>query len=133
MGFSELSPQFRNPQKVLNMARNLTTNEQIDDFIQKVIRDAKHHGGNVADIIMPLSQEVRARLNLGPDTVSVWEREGKIGRTCWVELNGRRWAFSYRHKSQKIELRQGTTQGNVEFEFENSTTPTKIATQVTNL
>ena len=58
------------------MARRLTTNRQIDAFIRKVIGDANHHAPSVSQVIMPLSQAVRAILNLAQDRVEVIERLG---------------------------------------------------------
>ncbi|WP_199556337.1 hypothetical protein [Sandaracinobacteroides hominis] len=112
------------------MARRLTTNSQIDAFIQKVTADALHHAQGVAGIIGPFEQAVRACLNLAIDTVKVMERNGVLGRTCWIVIGGNRWAFSYSHQSRAIELRLGSTQGPVRFRFDNSTTPASLAEQV---
>ena len=55
------------------MARRLNTDRQIDKFITKVIGEANHHASGVAQVIMPLSQAIRARLNLTQDKVEVYE------------------------------------------------------------
>jgi hypothetical protein len=62
------------------MARHLTTNLQIDAYISKVIVDANHHAPGVAAVIMPLSTEVRSRLNLNIDKIEVFERKGNLAR-----------------------------------------------------
>lgn len=115
------------------MARKLTTDQEIDDFIKKVIEAAQHHGRNVEHVIKPLSDEVRQRLNLQPDKVEVWERNGKLARTCWVTLQGARYVFSFNYKSKKIELRQHSTQGAVLFDFDNSTSIADIQREVGKL
>ncbi|WP_458792299.1 hypothetical protein [Yoonia sp. MH D7] len=115
------------------MARKLTTDQEIDAFIAKVLGEARHHGGNVRHVIQPLSDEVRKRLNLNLDKVEVYERNGNLARTCWVTLQGTRYAFSYNYQTQKIELRDRSTQGAVRFEFDNATTSADIHTEVGKL
>jgi hypothetical protein len=115
------------------MARQLKTNTEIDAFITRVIGEANHHGANVNSIIKPLSDEVRNRLNLGIDRVEVYERNGKLARTCWVTLEGKRHVFSYNYHTQKIELRSKTLQGAVLFEFDNNTTQADIVREVAKL
>ena len=115
------------------MARQLTTDPQIDAFIQKVIVEAGHHAVAVQQVIFPLSQAVRSRLTLGIDKVEVYEKNGQIARTCWVTFAGppwRRWAFSYNYKQQKIDLRRHSVQGPTVFQFDNTTSAAAIATQV---
>ena len=115
------------------MARRLTTDREVDAFIHKVINDANHHAAEVTEIIMPLSQAVRKRLNLSQDKVEVFERNGNIGRTCWVVIKGNRWVFSYSYGSETIELRQGSTKGAVVFRFNNSTPLEALSAQVAAL
>ncbi|UWP90193.1 hypothetical protein [Aliiroseovarius crassostreae] len=115
------------------MARKLTTNQEIDAFIAKVITEANHHGGNVEHVIQPLSDEVRKRLNLAVDTVSVYERNGNLARTCWVTIQGSRYAFSYNYDSKKIELRDRSIQGTKIFDFENATSLADIQREVGKL
>lgn len=115
------------------MARHLKTNAQIDDFIEKVIEAAECHAHSVANVIEPLSQAVRGRLNLTVDRVEAFERNGKLARTCWVTVGGRRWVFSYVYGRGVIELRQGSTRGSVVFSFDNQTPATALQRQVNAL
>ena len=115
------------------MARKLSTDAEIDDFIEKVLEAAEHHGGKVKDVILPLSEAVRARLNLVVDTVSVYERNGELARTCWVTLSGKRYAFSYDYADEKIDLRDGSIQGANIAEFDNHTSRAAIKRIVANL
>jgi hypothetical protein len=115
------------------MARHLATNIQIDDFIEKVIEAAECHAHSVAHVIEPLSQAVRGRLNLAVDRVEVYERNGKLARTCWVTLGGQRWVFSYVYGAGVIELRRGSTQGGVVFQFDNHTPAAALQQQVSAL
>lgn len=116
------------------MARSLKSDRQIDHFIAKVIDEAQHHAGLVEQIIQPLSDKVRARLRLNAgDDVSVYERNGKLARTCWVTIGGQRWVFSYNYLAGKIDLREGSTRGRLHFQFDNDTTPADLKRVVASL
>jgi hypothetical protein len=108
------------------VARKLTNDREIDGFISKVIHEANHHAPSVNAIIKPLSDAVRARLVLGSDTVSVYERNNQLARTCWVVLNGKRYAFSYNYDDLVIDLRERSTQGQVLHKFSNRTSLSTI-------
>jgi len=117
------------------MARQLTTDRQIDAFIAKVCQEAAHHAPLVDQVIKPLSDAVRARLALGSSghDVSVYERNGQTARTCWVKVGGQRWCFSYDYTQGKIDLREHSTQGRVVFQFDNATSAAAIAREVGRL
>ena len=108
------------------MARLLTTRRIINFFIVKVIQDANHHAGNVEYIIQPLANAILNRMNFPTDTLEVWDRNGNIGRTCWVTINGNRYALSYDYNKQVINLRHRSIQGNIIFSFDNNTSPQVI-------
>ena len=114
------------------MARRLLTAHDIDVYVASVIVDANHHAAQVAAVIQPLSDEVRARL--GPtDTIDVYERNGITARTCWVKIAGKRYCFSYNYKLNTIELRDGSTQGSLRYTFTNATTLLQIQAQAAAL
>ena len=115
------------------MARHLRTNTEIDNFITKVIQDANHHAPNVAAVVTPLSNAVRARINLAIDKIAVYERNGNIARTCWVTIGGNRYVCTYNHDTQKIDLKRRTLQGALIFQFDNNTSAQSIAVQVAAL
>lgn len=115
------------------MARNLTTNLQIDNFIAQVLVQAGHHAPHVTTAISHLEVEVRTRLMLGVDKLEVYERNGKLARTCWVTLGGNRYVFTYNYDDLKIDLRRGSLQGPLIYQFTNSTTLGAIRTQIGRL
>jgi hypothetical protein len=108
------------------MARRLTTDQEINAFINSVLNEAQHHAPGVAAIIQPLSDNVRAHLNLAIDRIDVYERNGQIARTCWVTINGNRYAFSYNYDDEAIDLREGSIQGPTKYQFNNDTTDQEI-------
>jgi hypothetical protein len=115
------------------MARNLKTNKQIDDFISKVLVDANHHAPQVVSVIQSLSDEVRSRLTLGVDKIEVYERNGKIARTCWVTINKNRHVFTYNYGAKKIDLRTGGLQGPTAYQFDDSTPLKVIFSEISKL
>ncbi|GGO58325.1 hypothetical protein SAMN05444398_11287 [Roseovarius pacificus] len=115
------------------MARNLSTDADIDAYIAKVIQEAHHHAQWVAQIIQPLSDEVRNKLNLSPDTVEVYERNGNLARTCWVTLSGNRYVFTYDYGGRKIDLKERTLRGRLIHSFDNNTPTATIAAVVAQL
>lgn len=115
------------------MARRLRTNGDIDKFISKVIGEANHHAPNVAAAITPLSNAVRARLNLTIDKVEVYERNGQLTRTCWVTISGRRYVFTYNYGSGQIDLKLGSLQGARRCSFDNNTPAGTITHQASLL
>ena len=56
-----------------------------------------------------------------PDEIKVMEREGDLKNVLWVKISGRRYAFSYNHTAQEIEMRENTTHGTVLHRFSNVT------------
>ncbi len=118
------------------MARSLKTVNEIHNYVSMVTAAANHHASSVASIIPYIESAVLMRLNLSNDDVSIYERNGKLARTCWVKFGGppaRRWVFSYNYNQQKIDLRKGSIQGNVIFQFDNSTPISVINAQIANL
>jgi hypothetical protein len=115
------------------MARRLKTDADIDAFVAKVISEAEHHASDVDEVIQPLSDEVRKRLNLALDKVAVYERKGELARTCWVTIQGQRYVFSYNYAAKTIDLRDSSTQGPHRFSFDNATTPATISTEIGKL
>ncbi len=115
------------------MARKITTDVEIDNFILKVIKEAHHHAGGVERIIKPLSDAVRNRMNLKVDTIEVYERNGQLARTCWIVLNGNRYVFSYNYGSKVIDLRERTLRGHTLFKFNNSTSHSDTLSAISSL
>jgi hypothetical protein len=115
------------------MARNLKTDKQIDDFVAKVLVEANHHAPQVESVIQSLSDAVRSRVTLGVDRIEVYERNGKIARTCWVTINKNRHVFTYNYGAKKIDLRTGGLQGPTAYQFDDSTPINVIRSKISKL
>ncbi|WP_092026494.1 hypothetical protein [Bradyrhizobium sp. OK095] len=115
------------------MARRLRTDAQIDNFIRRVRSEAEHHAPGVAAIIEPLSDAVRERLDLSVDRIEVYERNGRLARTCWVTISGHRYSFSYNYSEGMIDLRDGGLQGPLLHQFDNNTSQREVRRQARQL
>lgn len=73
------------------------------------------------DVVNPLSIEVRARVVLGIDKIEVYERNGNLGRSCWVTINGNRYYFVYNYDTYQIDLKKHGKQGVTIHSFDNNT------------
>jgi Integron cassette protein VCH_CASS1 chain len=101
------------------MARRLICKQEILDYTASVQKHADHHAHKVQHIIDAMRLVVLKRLNPATDKIEVYSRHGVMGNTCWITLSGRRYVLSYNYKTEKIELREGSTQGAVKFEIDN--------------
>jgi hypothetical protein len=116
------------------MARKLSNDQEIDDFIAQVQKAAlAKHGANVRTVIKPLSQEVRKRFVWGRDEIAVLERNGKLARTCWVTINGARYVFSFDGDKKVIQLKPRSTRQSPQATFDNSTSAADIQREVARL
>ncbi len=46
---------------------------------------------------------------------------GELKNVSWAKINGQRYAFSYNHQTQAIEMKKDSLQGAVLHSFPNST------------
>lgn len=115
------------------MARHLKTRTEIDEYVAYVDKEAMHHAPRVQDVVVPLANAVLSRLNLLTDKVEVFERDGKIARTCWVTLAGKRYVFSYDYKNRQIVLRKQSVQGAEMFRFDNDITDLDLKKAISGL
>lgn len=93
--------------------------DALKGYIEGVIGRADHHAGNVSGIALALADAIIWRKDADPIDVMAQGGETKI--VLWVRINGQRYAFSYNHQSQTIEIRSGTTHGAVLNSFSDAT------------
>ena len=111
----------------------LRTNAQIDKYIAKAIVEAGHHAQNVELVVQPLCDAVRQRLNIGVDTIELYWRAGRMGRSCRVTIGGKKYTFSYHYSSAQIEMREDNLQSPVLASFDNASTAEQIARNVARM
>ena len=87
-------------------------------YLKVVMGRANHHAPNVNGIVLAL---IGAIVWKKADDIQVLDRMGELKNVLWVHIEGVRYAFSYSHETEAIEMRKGSIQGDVLHRFDNST------------
>lgn len=93
--------------------------DALKSYVSGVMNRADHHAENVTSIALALAGAIVWRKDADP--IEVMVQDGDTKNVLWVRINGQRYAFSYKHDSQSIELREGSTHGKVLHSFTNET------------
>jgi len=106
------------------MPQQVTDIDVLRDYIQGVMGKADHHALNVNEVALAIAGGVVWRKDDEP--IEVMVREGEMKNVLWFKVDGNRYALSYNHTTNEIEIRRGSTQGAVMGSFSNSTTNNQI-------
>lgn len=106
------------------MPQQITDIDVLKNYLRGVMDRADHHAQNVNEIAMAVAGGVIWRKD--DEALEVMVREGEMKNVLWFKVGGIRYALSYNHDTQEIELRQGSTQGNVIGRFSNTTTNNQV-------
>jgi len=98
--------------------------DTLQQYISGVMDRADHHAGKVSAAVLALAGAVIWRKDAAP--LQAMAQDGGLKNVLWVSIRGHRYAFSYNHPQQQIEMRAGTTHGAVLHTFDNSTPITDI-------
>lgn len=93
-------------------------------YIDGVIKRAEHHANNVENVVLAIAGAIVWRKDDEP--IEVFTRQGELKNVIWLKINGNKYAFSYNHEEQQIEIRTNTTQRDVLRSFNNSTSLDEI-------
>ncbi len=102
------------------MALTVTEVNLLSEYISGVMFRVEHHAGNVEVIALALAGAILWRKDDNAN-IKVMANGNDTKNVLWVTINGTRYAFSYNHDSEEIEMREGSTQGNTICRFDNST------------
>jgi hypothetical protein len=91
-------------------------------YIDGVMGRAAHHAGNVEAIGLAVIGGVLWRA----DDLEVRSQDGEMKNVLWFRVEGKRYALSYNHESETIEVRNRTTHGDTLRSFDNSTPITDV-------
>lgn len=94
-------------------------------YVEGIMGRAEHHAGNVGGAALALAGAIVWRKD-DAEEIEVMEREGDLKNVLWVKINGQRYAFSYNHTEETVEMRERSTQGPVLHSFTNSTPTSEI-------
>lgn len=100
--------------------------EILRTYLSGVIDRAEHHAGNVDQVALGLVGAILWQKDDEP--IEVFERQGEMKNVLWVRIRGKRYAFTYNHLTESIEMRCGSTQGHLVESFTNATTLNHIKT-----
>lgn len=100
------------------MPRKISDVQVLNQYLRGVIERAEHHAGRIDEVILAVAGALVWRKD--PDELEVFEREGEMKNVLWARINGERYACSYDHDTESIEIRRGSTQGAVLESFDNS-------------
>ena len=100
------------------MPRTVNDIDVLQEYIAGVMERAAHHAGEVEEIALAVAGALVWRKD-GP--IKIYEREGKMTNAIWVTIGGEKYALSYNHRAETIEVREKSMQGKVLASFDNST------------
>jgi hypothetical protein len=89
-------------------------------YIDGVMGRAGHHAQDVSAVALALAGAIVWRKDATAD-IQVMSKDGDLKNVLWVKISGQRYAFSYNHDARAIEMREGSTQGDVLHSFSNAT------------
>ena len=102
------------------MPKQVTDVARLQEYLQGVLFRAAHHANNVNEIAVAIAGGIVWRKDPAP--IEVLERNGQMKNVLWVFISGKRYAFTYDHATQAIQILSGTTQGTVLYSLTNATT-----------
>jgi hypothetical protein len=100
--------------------------ETLRHYAEGVMSRVAHHAGNVGAIALTLLGGIIWRA--APGSIEIRQYGGQLANTLWWESasTGTRYACTYNHQTQEIEIRDRTTQGAVLHRFSNATPVTAV-------
>ena len=93
--------------------------ETLHAYASGVMNRADHHAGRVKAIALALLGGIIWKA--APGSIEIKQHDGNLANVLWFNVQEKRYAFSYNHESQKIEMRDRTVQGATLHEFSNAT------------
>ncbi|MEW9702714.1 hypothetical protein [Paenibacillus sp. SI8] len=103
----------------------LKDSDQMREYLRGVLAQAGHHAQNVEACVMALFGGVIAYKDKGTN-IEVKEHDGEMKNVLWFQIKGKRYAFTYNHDDQCIEMRENSTQGPVKVSFDDAWTLQQI-------
>lgn len=102
------------------MALTVTEVEDLRTYINGVMERADHHAGAVNEIALALIGAILWRKE-DAEPIRIMAQNGETKNVLWIRIGGVRYALSYNHKTEQIEMRKDSTRGATLHTFDNST------------
>lgn len=100
------------------MAKKIVDIDVLSDYLRGVVSRANHHAQNVNSVALVIAGAIIWAKDSEP--IEVLAIDGEMKNVLWVKINGRRFAFSYDHEFETIEMRENSTRGDPLFSFSDS-------------
>ncbi len=107
------------------MPRTVSNLELLQEYVRGVLDRAGHHALNVNEVCLAIAGAI---LWVSEEDLEVMTRNGEMKNVLWLRVNGQRYAISYNHEDQCIDVREGTTQGRILQHFTNASTSGQVKT-----
>ncbi len=105
------------------MAISIDSIETLQRYLNGVLERADHHAGNVDGVALAI---LGAIVWKSDGEIQVREYNGSPANMIWFWVNGNRYAMSYNHLTEQIELKERTHKGGVLHAIDNSTSYQEI-------
>jgi len=112
------------------MPQAVSSVDILQQYIQGVMERAEHHANNVDEVCLAIAGAVVWRKD---GELEVMSRDGDMKNVLWLRVDGYRYALSYNHEQQCIEVRVQNTQGDVLASFTNATSVREVKRFFSNL
>lgn len=105
------------------MPLSIDTLNLLNRYINGVMERADHHAGNVNEVVLSLAGAVVWKAT---EDIQVRTYGEETANVLWLIVGQNKYAFTYNHQTQMIDLRERTQQGNVIASFSNQTTAAQV-------
>lgn len=100
------------------------------EYINGVMGRADHHGENVNEVVLGLAGAVVWKAT---EDIEVREYDGHTANILWFKVGEKKYAFTFNHADETIELHERVHNGTVIAVFDNATTNADIKRIFLNL
>jgi len=114
------------------MPRTIISVNELQEYLIGAAERANHHAQNINRVILALAGAVILFKDQGED-IRVKTYRGNLANVLWVTINGVRYALSYNHTEESVEIRRHSLQGEVVGSFDNDDNPREIIDTFTRL
>lgn len=112
------------------MAISINSLDTLQNYLIGVLGRANHHAGKVEGVSLALLGAIIWRTN---GEISVREYNGNPANMIWFHIDGKKYAMTYNHANEEIELKERTHTGTIIATFDNSTSYESIIKIFKNL
>jgi hypothetical protein len=105
------------------MAISINSIESLQNYLIGVLSRANHHAGNVEGVSLALLGAIIWRTN---GEIAVREYNGNPANMIWFHIDEKKYAMTYNHSNEEIDLKERTHTGNIIATFDNNSTYEEI-------